>query len=112
MKKYIEVRADTNDADYITERSEISDEEIKNLIPVIEAIKEFDKNHKKGRGDYNWLCGEIRGSKEKGPHEVYQGILTPEQIELFNEYTPYGEYGIHTIDSIKILTVVNEEILL
>lgn len=112
MKKYLEVRADTNDGDYITERSEITDEELEQILPIVEAIKEFDRNHQKGRGDYNWLCGEIRGAHEKGPHEVYRDILTPEQIELFNEYTPYGEYGIHTIDSVKILHVEKEETLL
>ena len=41
MKQYIEIKADTHDADYVTRRVEITDEELKIIEPVIEAIRNF-----------------------------------------------------------------------
>ena len=38
--------------------------------------------------------------------------LPEEDINWFNWFVPKGGYGTHTIDHIKILTIVNEEELL
>jgi hypothetical protein len=38
MKKYIIVTADTNDADYMTEKSEITDAQIEQIRVIAEAI--------------------------------------------------------------------------
>lgn len=47
MKKYLEVIGDENDADYITERNEITDGELMEFMPLIKAISEK-------RGKANW----------------------------------------------------------
>ena len=113
MKKYIEIKADTNDGDYITKRSEITDAEIELLKPLIEKIKNFKPyiGTKPDRWKYlhnhNFCSGDrLREDLgEKSPEELYG---EDEALKLFNELIPCGEYGIHTIESIKILEIFNE----
>lgn len=102
MKLYIEIKADTNDADYVTQRTEINEEELENLLPIIEVVKNIGIDH-------NWPAHEHLGySLDK----TYQGLLSEEQLTWFNGFVPCGEYGVHSIDSIKILTIIEEEELL
>lgn len=98
MTKYIIITADTNDGDYATEKSVITDEQIKLILPIIEEINK--NNGQYGKGD----VGEDFNAEENYGHL--------ENFELFDEFTPYGEYGIHTIESIEILEVINETKLL
>ena len=91
MKYEIVVTADTNDADYITKTSEIDDAGLVEIMPVIEAIKGLDKKH-----HYNWPRHEYQDETV----EAIYPQLTKDQIEAFEEYRPYGEYGIHTIESV------------
>lgn len=99
--KYVEIKADTNDGDYVTERYTLLDGELERYKKVAVDLKE-----KHGK----WPKGEMAG-KNDNPSLIYAGILTDEDIEWFNESTPYGEYGIHTIESITILTIIEEEVL-
>lgn len=102
MKKYIEIKGDCNDGDLISERSEITDEQIEYILPVIEAIKNCQEDH-------NWPTLEWG---DDSPLSLYEDILTEEQIDVFGDFVPYGETGIHTIHSITILHVTKEEKLL
>jgi hypothetical protein len=102
MQLYIEVIADTNDADYITERTEITREEIEYILPVIKAIKEC-------KAHYNWPKSDYRKSD---PYELYKDSCTEDQIEAFSELCPHGEQGIHTIESVNILEIAKETQLL
>lgn len=97
MKQVLIIKADTNDADYVHRITEVTPETIEELIPVIEAVKAKDGQ---------WPRGEYA---DGDPEEIYEGILTPEQIDNFGGFCPYGEHGIHTIASIKVLTVVEEK---
>lgn len=120
MQKYIEIVADTNDADYVSSRSMITDKEIEQIMPVIEAIRNF-KPYKVDKVGYdkkstwehrhNWPNSDyIRADLgEKTTEELY-GHLSG--FQHFEELVPYGENGIHTIASITILTVVKEEKIL
>lgn len=101
MIKYLEVKADTNDADYITSRIRILDEQIAELEPIFTAINNCKSNYNWGSGEY---CDE-----DEHPYVVYQGILTEDQIDLFDQYVPHGEHGVHSIESVNIL-IVQEEI--
>jgi hypothetical protein len=106
MKKYIIIKADTNDADYVQKKSLITDKQIEEeVLPIVKAIKDFNKMHQRGSGEYNWPNSEYRNETVE---ETYKDILTEEQIGIFDNYVPRGEYGIHTIESIEILTVVEE----
>ena len=115
MKKYIIVKADTNDADYVTKKSEITDEQIEQIKPIIAALqfrrdKLNEDSHKNwNQWLHNWETSEY--GRLGDPHKMYveTGILTEEQVQIFDEYVPYGEYGVHTIESIEILVVAEEE---
>ena len=98
--KYIIIEADTNNGDYVTECSLINDNEIELLKPIVEAIKNIDND--------NWETGEC--CCEHDPYGLYveTKILTEEQVDWFQQFVPYGEYGIHTIESILIMEFIEK----
>lgn len=113
MARTILVKADTNDADYITNASELNEEDLPTILKVVAAIKDFDSRNRRGSGKYNWYARDEHYSLSRpSPHEVYEDILTEEEIEIFEEYIPYGEDGIHTIESVEIFEIINKEKLL
>jgi len=92
MKKYIIIKADTNDGDYITKKSKITDEQIELIKPIIKEIK---KQH----NEYRILdCGNTA--------EKFYGSLP--NFDFFDNLVPHGEYGVHTIESIEVLVVQKE----
>ena len=116
-KKFVLIIADTNDADYITSKNSITDEEIEFMKPIIAALnvrrdkaneapkEQLDKwieNHNKY--SHNWETSDY-GPWQGTPKQMYidTGILTQEQVDFFNELVPYGEDGIHTVKSIEIV---------
>lgn len=118
-KKVLIIKVDTNDADYIEDSIDISDETLNHIKPVIEAIKQFKPY--KGKADdgyesthrHNWPNGEYGFREdlgEKSPQELYveTGLCTQEQLEDFDEMVPYHEHGFHTIESIHLLEIVDD----
>jgi|WetSurMetagenome_2_1015567.scaffolds.fasta_scaffold1651653_1 hypothetical protein len=119
MKHILIIKADTNDADYVHTIQEITLDGVKTIAPIAEAIKNFQPYKSNLSGlDWthrsNWPVGDCLRDDlgEKSPAEIYAGVLNEDQIELFMDLIPYGEHGIHTIKSIKILAVENETVLL
>ena len=100
-KKYIIITADTHDADYVTKKSDITDEEIELIKPMIEAIKNC-------KYEYNYETEEMIEYGE-GALKIYKDISN---FNIFNKFVPYGEYGIHTIESVEILIVESEQKLI
>ena len=111
--KYEEITiiADTNDGDYVTQISTINKEDLAIIKPLIAAIKRFKPykvKRKDHMGKFTWTHHHnypnseyIRGDLgEKSPRELYN--FSEKVFELFEEYVPYGEHGIHTIESITI----------
>jgi hypothetical protein len=104
----ITIRADTNDADYVTQVSPISEKDLNVIKPLIKAIKNFKPYKAQMPGktewihDHNYPWGECTRADlgEKTPQELYD--FDKEVFEAFQDYVPYGEYGIHTIESIFI----------
>lgn len=115
MKKYIIITADTNDGDYITEKSEITDEVIEAIKPIIEQFKirkkKLEETKDWNNWRHNWETSEYGRLGDPKKMYVDKGLLTQEQVDIFNEFVPHGENGIHTVESIEIL-VVQEEIKL
>lgn len=113
MAKLIIVKADTNDADYVEATTVITDEELELILPVIEAIKNFEPYKKKGwHHDNNYPVGDVHRDDlgEKSAYQLYGHL---EGFQLFDEdFVPSGEYGIHTIVSINILEVSSYQNLL
>jgi hypothetical protein len=102
MKLYLEIKADTNDSDYVTKRSEISESDLDRFKPLIEAIS-------KNRGGYNWQTSDYGDTP---PEQMYHSF-PPELIEEFNdEYVPYGERGVYSIDQVKLLKIAEEVYLM
>ena len=106
--KVILVKADTNDADYITERNSITDAQIEEIMPMIEALRNFKINKVVVRPDgsqvrqrHNWPAGDSKRFRELSPQEMYGHVPG---FDLFSDFVPYGEYGIHTIESVEILS--------
>jgi hypothetical protein len=114
MKQYIEIKADTKDNN-ITKRTEITDDELRIIDPVIEAIKNFKPyitedgwNH-----THNFPWGEIQEDKsEKDIKQLYveTGLCTDEQILTFVDFCPAGD--IYTITDVDLLYIANEEKIL
>jgi hypothetical protein len=112
MQKYIIIKADCNDADYVTKMSPISDEGIGFILPVIEAIKttNINNNHDHKQRN-NWGTGDVGDRDSYTQRYVETGILTQEQADTFDEYVPYGDEnypGVHTIESIQIINIIEE----
>ncbi len=111
MKKYIIIKADTNDADYVTKKSDISDEDLENIKDIVKAIRGSKRNHNWPDGEYNeeTLADLYPNFYELDRNEEYPEILAKTvTAEKFRNFVPHGEYGVHTIESIEILEVANE----
>lgn len=98
-KKYIIIEGDSNDADYIMDMNEISDKEIIEILPMIEAIKSKSND---GECQHNFPSSEY---SEGSVEELYGNVMG---FKLFDDFVPYGEFGLHTITSIKIVKVIEE----
>ena len=84
---------DENDADYMTEISSISDEELEQIKPLIDVIANQPEKRE------NYSVGEYVGSLdvlEKYPQ------FDKDIHRMFLELCPYGEHGFHTVKSIQI----------
>lgn len=97
MKYELVITADTNDADYITSTNTVTMAEIEAIMPVIEAIKQFNANVKEWNDRHNWPTSEYADSS---PEELYPD-LDEDLLNKFGDYVPYGENGVHTIESIE-----------
>src|ERR1700756_3902837 len=108
-KTFVFVQGDTNDADYVSQLTEVKGWDFDNqkmtendLINLVKKVGEIVK--KQGRHN-NWDNSDY-GEESNRPTEMYKGKLTEEEIGLFEEiYVPHGSDGIHTINEIKILEV-------
>lgn len=94
MKKYILIKADYNDADYVSSKHSVTDEQLAELEPIIAAVK------KKRR--QNW--------EDRGQGYVEAGTLTQDQVDTLQDLLPYAPENdeIHSIESIELLVVADE----
>lgn len=111
MQFEITIIADTNDGDYVTQVSEISEENLSFIKPLIAAIKKFKSYKAKvedSLGKFTWThhhnypIGECRRDDlgEKSPRELYN--FDEKIFDFFEGLLPYSEYGIYTIESIMV----------
>lgn len=111
MKTYtIEIKVDTNDADYVSEVSTITEEDLEKIKPLIEAIQNFkpyttpnDWSEKGTEHRANFPVGECcrEDMGEKPANELYEEF-TQEVFDIFYGLCPMVEYGFHDIESIRI----------
>jgi hypothetical protein len=108
MKKYIIIKADTNDGDYVIEKTIISDEDLVKLKEILSKMPR--QKHWEG-GFLKSMRYETReiGNDDKKDSEY--NYITNEEKEFLNDYLPSGDKnysGIHTIEDVELLEVVNE----
>lgn len=91
------VKADTDDGDYVTKVTEVKDVTILQRIrDIYEVIANCEQSH-------NWPTSEYAdGTLE----ELYKGKLTEEDMYWFDNFVPYGEHGVHTIEWVIEYTVI------
>lgn len=108
MKKYVIITADHNDGDYVTEKSEITDEEIEQFKEIVKKINRIELHQGGFAPCFEWKTGDQQEESLDQAHPE----LTGEEIDLIERFRPSNEYGIHTIEDIEIIEVINEYNLL
>lgn len=103
MTKYIRIKADTNDADYIEKTNVLKDEDESLVRRWAEALKDGSNRAEWG---HNWPTNEFR---EESVHDLYEGVFTKDELYRVDRYVPYGEYGVHTVEEVEIFEKLNEE---
>ena len=96
---YVIIQGDTNDADYIEQISEISEEDVERLKRIASVITDYNKQHTYG---HNWPLSEY---VDENVEDLYGDKLSENDMSLMDELVPYGEDNIHSIRSIRILEV-------
>lgn len=117
-KLFLIIKTDENDADYKTDIHEITQEQLDKLFPVFEAIKNFKPYTTISDSEFaishthnsNWPNGDGEfvprfDLGEKSIEEIYDGILTGDQIDEFNDLIPFN---IHTVVSIQVIESTKE----
>jgi hypothetical protein len=115
IMKYISITIDTNDADYVTLMTKITDDEVAKFMPLIEAIKNFkpytavyeSQLSQKWTHGHNWPNNEYAPREdlgEKTVEDIYKGIK-PELIHEFMEYVPAGSHSIKSITLYEVSEV-------
>ena len=96
---YLRIKADYNDADYVTNFCKISKEDLDELKPIIKIIQ--------AQCHHNW-------PQLEGVSDLYKNKLTEDQIENFESVIPCNPEGdfIHTIKEIFVYEVISKEKLL
>lgn len=101
--KYIEITVDTNDGDYTTEVKKVEEDHLPTIRKVAQAISEYSGAYNYGEGDAADPL-DLEYYNQKG--------ITEKDFNLFKLYTPYSEFGFHTIEAIDLYEKINLESLL
>jgi len=95
------IKADTNDADYIHSlRENVNSADLAAIKRVWAVVSKYE-------GDYNWGHSEYTDPADD-PFKVYKDVLSANDIDTMSCYAPYGEHGIHTIESVTIYEFTNK----
>jgi len=99
MDKIVVIKGDYNDADYVTEISYIRDEKTEELMSrFIEGLLCFVSP-----SYYNWF-GSDYTSENTEVRKAWLEIFTEEELDTIAGYCPYHENGVHSIESVAIIT--------
>lgn len=112
----ITITIDTNDADYRTEVSKISEEELELIKPLIAAIKKFEpyvgvipNTDREWRHGSNYPQGECL-REDLGEKSAIEYYGFPEEThDLFEGFCPCDEHGWHTVESIYVCPWVDRQ---
>ncbi len=97
MTLILKVTVDTNDGDYVSTETSLDNfqpAEVETVQLIAEAIM---------ANGGKWSNGDMM---REDPRVTYAGQFTEEQIVLFDEeFTPYAEYGFHSVVGIELREV-------
>jgi hypothetical protein len=97
LTKYLFIQGDYNDGDYVSSKYKITDDDLQKIKEIVSVLKATSRG-----GGIRWETGD-----NIDKHDPYsyarRGILTIDEVELLNNYTPSHEHGIHTIDKIEVI---------
>lgn len=93
---YLYVVGDTNDGDYVTSMTLLKPGELSRFEPLFKEIKKHGLLNK-----HNWFTQEYQ---DHSSEELY-GDLSELAEEFDAKFVPYGEYGVHTIEEVKVFVV-------
>lgn len=122
----LHITADHNDADYTSSVTEVTQEQLNRLMPVIQAVKKFksykgeSKAHAGMRSmtwihSHNWPDGEYAPRTDLGEktiQELYGDKCDADALEEFRDMVPIEDGNVHTIKRILLVEVVKQERLL
>lgn len=110
IRQMLIIKGDTNDADYITETTKLSDAAYAKYLPLIKKVAQAIKN-RSHLHENNWPNSQY---SHKTFEDLYidNNILTEEEIETFDQFVPHELEGVHSIRSIRILKYVEDKELL
>lgn len=98
--KLLAIRADTNDADYVTEITVVTQEDLDMMLPLINAVINYSS--KPGyEGKHNWEANQY---SQNPPYKAY-AEFGREVLDMFAYYVPTSENGVHSIEDISIIEV-------
>lgn len=107
MEKYIIIEADTNDGDYVTERTKITEEEIVRIKEILDKMPKI-KNHKgEDLPEIGYKTEDI-GDDDKNSN---YGYITSEEKAFLKRFLPHGDpnySGIHTIENVEIVELLEK----
>lgn len=116
----ITITVDTNDADYQTQVSTISEDDLKKIKPLIKAIKAFKpyttvvhgSNGYRRTHNNNYSYGECC-REDLGEIPSHQFYKFPEEVfEIFENCCPMNEFGFHTVKSVTVSPTIKKQKLL
>jgi hypothetical protein len=105
MQKYILITADTNDADFVTEQNEITDDQIARMKSIVAKMPK-DEASPYTPNSIPYRTGEMGDDDRLGSSYNY---INGEDKAFLDEFLPRGDYnypGIHTIYNIDIIQII------
>ncbi|CAL9961890.1 hypothetical protein MYOV011v1_p0139 [Vibrio phage 6E35.1a] len=94
MSLAVYAEVDTNDGDYVGDLKALTSEEVERLEELV---------HRSGDSLASWTEGECQ---ERSNHLVYP-CFNDEELAFISECLPNPEYGFHTVETIKIVNILN-----
>jgi hypothetical protein len=115
---YLKLETDYNDGDRLMSMTRIEEEDlplIRKVARALWSVPQYTISTGQNIHRQNWITrGEYQRDDEQMPVDMYKGMLTEDEVLLFEErYVPMDEHcGCHTINVMVVMDVREEETLL
>lgn len=100
VKFLLEVAGDANDGDYVRKLTELQEVQLPLLHKLVAALKAESGNWPSSEYADGWV------------EDIYAKYFTEDELDKVQDWIPYGEYGIHTVENITVYEFVGKTELL